>query len=101
MTAMSKMNPGIKSWSIEDYLTEKMVFLNGFSKEETTASLGAYGTVISFTNLEKAIEESKDMFTKDEWLTAVDLWKYQSYLGPTFALLAIWVTRLIEKHLVD
>jgi hypothetical protein len=101
MTAMSKANPGIKSWSIEDYLTEKMVFQNGFSKEETSASLGAYGTVISFTNLEKAIEESKDMFTKEEWLKAVDLWEYQSYLGPTFKLLSLWVARLVDKYFVD
>ena len=101
MTAMSKMNPGIKSWSIEDYLTEKMVFLNGFRDNDESASLGAYGTVISYTNLEKAIEDSKDMFTKDEWLKAIDLWEYQSYLGPTFALLAVWSKRLIEKYLVD
>ena len=99
MTAMSKANPGIKSWSIEDYLTEKMVFLNGFRDKDESASLGAYGTVISYTNLEKAISESKDMFTKEEWLKAVDLWEYQSYLGPTFALLAIWVKKLIEKYL--
>lgn len=94
---MSKANPGIPTWNIEDYLTQKMVFLNGFRDKEESASLGAYGTVISYTNLEKAFIESK--FTKEQWLEAVELWKYQSYLGPTFSLLSIWVSKLIDKHL--
>lgn len=99
MTALTKTNPGIISWTIEDYLTEKMVFLNGFRKEKTSASLGAYGTVISFENLEKAFNESP--FTKEEWLKSVDDWKGHAYLSPTFSLLALWVLHLIEKKILE
>jgi len=45
MGALTKTTCGITSWKIEDYLSEHKVFLNGFRKEEITASLGAYGTV--------------------------------------------------------
>lgn len=95
MTALTRKNPGITSWTIEDYLTEKMVFLNGFREEETSASLGAYGTVISFVNLEKAFNEST--FTKEEWLKGVDAWEGSAYLAPTFSLLALCVLQLIRK----
>jgi hypothetical protein len=95
MTALTKANPGITSWEIEDYLTENMVFLNGFRDEDESASLGAYGTVISLTNLMKAFDASP--FTKEEWLKGVDYWEGQAYLAPTFSLLALWVLQLIRK----
>lgn len=95
MTALTYPNPGIISWTIEDYLTDKMVFLNGFREEETSASLGAYGTVISLVNLQKAFDEST--FTKEEWLKGVDAWEGNAYLAPTFSLLALWVLQLIRK----
>jgi hypothetical protein len=95
MTALTKANPGITSWEIEDYLTENMVFLNGFREEETTASLGAYGTVISHTNLVKAFDAST--FTKEDWLKGVDAWEGNAYLAPTFSLLALWVLKMIDK----
>jgi len=95
MTALTKPNPGITSWTIEDYLTEKMVFLNGFRDEDTSASLGAYGTVISPKNLITAFDEST--FTKEEWEQAIDYWHGQAYLAPTFELLSLWVSHLL-KH---
>jgi hypothetical protein len=94
MTALTKANPGITSWEIEDYLTDKMVFLNGFRDEDTSASLGAYGTVISPVNLIKAFDASP--YTKEEWLKAVDYWEGQAYLAPTFKLLSLWVLDLIK-----
>lgn len=99
MTALTKANGGITSWEIEEYLTENMVFLNGFRDDDTTASLGAYGTVISYTNLVKAFEAST--FTKEEWLKGVDDWEGHAYLAPTFSLLALWVLRLIDKKFTE
>ena len=96
MTALTRTKAGITSWEIEDYLTEKMVFLNGFRDEDTSSSLGAYGTVISLVNLEKAFNESP--FTKEEWLKGVDAWEGNAYLAPTFSLLALWVLKLIRKN---
>lgn len=81
-----------KSWEIEDYLDENLVFQNGFRDEPTCASLGAYGTVISFNNLKDAIE--KATFSDEEWKDAIEYWDYNSYLSPTFKLLATWVKRI-------
>lgn len=85
----------ILSWEVEDYLTDNNVFLNGFREVDTPASLGAYGTVISYTNLENAINKSS--YTKEQWLKCIDAWKGNEYLSPTFTLLVLWTTRLIEK----
>ena len=84
-------------WEIEDYLGENMVFLNGFRDEDTRASLGAYGTVISFSNLAKAYKESP--YTKDQWIKFIDYTEGNEYLGPTFKLLKITLQRLMNEKL--
>ncbi len=94
MTALTKANPGILSWDVEDYLTDKMVFLNGFRDVDESASLGAYGTVISHINLMKAFDEAT--YTKEEWLKCIDAWHGHAYLAPTFELLARFVSYLVE-----
>lgn len=95
MTALTKTRCSIISWEVEDYLDSKNVFLNGFKDGEVTASLGAYGTVISYTNLIKAFDEAT--FTKDEWLKSIDAWRGNAYLAPTFELLARFVEYLVEN----
>lgn len=94
MTALTKTKSGIISWVVEDYLDSYNVFLNGFREEEVTASLGAYGTVISHANLIKAFDAAT--FTKDEWLKCIDDWHGHAYLAPTFELLARFVLYLVE-----
>ena len=94
MTALTKTRCSIISWEVEDYLDTYKVFLNGFREEEVTASLGAYGTVISHTNLIKAFDEAT--FTKDEWMKCIDAWHGNAYLAPTFELLARFVEFLVK-----
>jgi len=95
MTALTRSNPGILHWTVEEYLTSKFVFLNGFRTEPETASIDAYGTVISYGNLVKAFDEST--YTKEEWLHCVEQWRGNSYLSPIFTLTALWVSQLVDK----
>lgn len=82
---------------IEDYFSDNMVFQNGFKDVPVRASLGAYGTVINFTNLYAAIEKLILSVTPVEWQAAIDYWDYESYLAPTFKLLAIVVKRKVAE----
>ena len=94
MVALKKNISDNLFWEVEDYLTDNMVFINGFKDKDETASLGAYGTIISYVNLKEAIDKSK--YSKEEWEKCIEYWKSQSYLGPSFTLLALWVERIIS-----
>ena len=80
---------------IEDHLNERLVFLNGFSDYDKPSSLGAYGTVISYSNLYKALCELP--YTNQEWLEYAEYNEGMSYLGPTFKLLAAIIKRKIKE----
>jgi hypothetical protein len=95
MTALTKTKCSIIEWEVEDYLDSHNVFLNGFREGEVTASLGAYGTVISHTNLIKAFDAAT--FTKEQWLKCIEHWRYNAYLAPTFELLARFMEFLVEN----
>ena len=95
MSALTKNLSGILEWGIEDYLDSHNVFLNGFREGEVTASLGAYGTVISYKNLIKAFDEAT--YTKEQWESAIEYWHGNAYLAPTFELLARFVTYLVNE----
>lgn len=95
MAALERNNPGILEWEMEKYLTDKMVFLNGFRDKPESASIGAYGTVVSFENLEKAIGESP--YLKEDWKRCITYWRGNSYLSPIFTLTAIWTEKIIDK----
>ena len=86
---------GIYAGEIEDYLMHFRVFQSGWDYTRI-ASLGAYGTVISWDNLEKAINEDSK-YTKDIWLDTVEYWFAMAYLSPTFKLLGLWATRIVNK----
>ena len=81
---------------IEEQLDERLVFLNGFSDYDKPASLGAYGTVISYTNLYLALEELP--YTNEEWLEYAEYNEGHAYLGPTFKLLATIIKRKIKER---
>jgi hypothetical protein len=83
---------------IEDYFMENLVFQNGFKTETPTiASLDAYGTVIKYNNLYAAIEKLMPIVTTEQWDKAIEYWNYESYLAPTFKLLAIIVKRKVAE----
>ena len=95
MAALERNNPGILEWDMEKYLTDNMVFLNGFRETPESASIDAYGTVVSFENLKKAIENSP--YTTEDWEKCITYWRGNSYLSPIFTLTAIWTERILKN----
>lgn len=81
------------SWDIETYFANHNVFVNGISNKR--ASLGAYMTVIDYQNLEKAFVDIP--YTKKQLQKFIDYMEAESYLAPTFGLMAKWTAREMEK----
>jgi hypothetical protein len=71
---------------IEDRLDDFEVFQNGINGGQ--ASLGAYMTVIDFNNLNTAWDVLIKEFSIKDLNKCIGHWKYQSYLSPTFNILA-------------
>ena len=82
-------------WEVENYLEKHYCFLNGFRDIDTPASLGAYGTVISYKNLQEAFKDNP--YSKEVWLKCIKYWKSNAYLSPIFMLLSIYVERLVKE----
>jgi len=88
-----------KCMEIEEELGLRLVFVNGFRDGDQRASLGAYGTVISYTNLYTALEELP--YTNEEWLEYAEYNEDHAYLAPTFKLLATIIKRKISSKIND
>ena len=84
----------MKVLEMEDFLSERDVFLNGISGEP--ASLGSYMTVFDYLVLFNLWDELVETFGKEVIKHAVKYYKHQSYLGPSFKLMHSFLQRKVE-----
>jgi hypothetical protein len=76
-----------------DHFHNHSVFLAGFGSIPRKSSMMAYGTIISYSNFDKAWEEIKDDYSIDCWKEMCKYWIYQKYLSPIPLLLVSLIFR--------
>jgi len=66
----------------EDHFMFADVFQAGFGITPRKSSMCAYGTILDYSNFDKAWEKIKDKYNIDCWKEMCQYWIYQKYLSP-------------------
>jgi hypothetical protein len=61
------------------------------------ASLGAYMSFLSFNKLKNCICDNKKNVPKQDWEEYADYCKDNGYLSPSFRLLHLWISRIVQE----
>ena len=89
----------------EDHFMDNYVFVAGFGDQDNPrkSSMMAYGTILDFTNFEKAWDTIKDKYSPERWQEMCQYWIYQHYLSPIPVLLVCEIYRRLglKYEIVD
>ena len=69
------------------------VFQAGFGTTPRKSSMCAYGTILEYSNFDKAWEKIKDQYSHECWKEMCEYWAHQSYLSPIPVLFVCQIYR--------
>ena len=81
-------------FDIEEILLDNGVSIYPITRQK--ASLGAYGSTISWTAINHVMKEYKTRISKEKWIEYIECLNDCSYLSPTIKLLSLWLNRFIQ-----
>lgn len=75
----------------EDHFYENNVFQAGFGRTPRKSSMMAYGTIIDFTEFDKAWELIKDNYSPNCWEEMSKYWLFHASMSPIPVMLVVCI----------